>query len=74
MWPFYVLEVQVRFVIIMYMPSFICVQVNNGLVLPDKAALYLTAIEDAEYKEDKIDCELTTSCSSPCLFRCNQIM
>ncbi|KAL8148010.1 protein arginine N-methyltransferase 1-like isoform X2 [Apium graveolens] len=29
--------------------------VNNGLVLPDKAALYLTAIEDAEYKEDKID-------------------
>lgn len=29
--------------------------VPNGLVLPDKAALYLTAIEDAEYKEDKIE-------------------
>ncbi|THU50693.1 hypothetical protein C4D60_Mb06t22990 [Musa balbisiana] len=28
---------------------------NNGIVLPDKASLYLTAIEDAEYKEDKIE-------------------
>ena len=33
-------------------------QVNDGLVLPDKASLYLTAIEDADYKEDKIECEL----------------
>ncbi|XVE54120.1 hypothetical protein DITRI_Ditri03aG0055900 [Diplodiscus trichospermus] len=31
--------------------------VNDGVVLPDKASLYLTAIEDAEYKEDKIECE-----------------
>ena len=30
---------------------------NDGIVLPDKASLYLTAIEDAEYKEDKIECE-----------------
>lgn len=30
-------------------------------MLPDKASLYLTAIEDAEYKEDKIECE-------PCAF------
>ncbi|KAL3535647.1 hypothetical protein ACH5RR_004108 [Cinchona calisaya] len=29
--------------------------VEDGLVLPDKAALYLTAIEDADYKEDKIE-------------------
>nr|CAD1829848.1 unnamed protein product [Ananas comosus var. bracteatus] len=29
--------------------------VNGGVVLPDKASLYLTAIEDAEYKEDKIE-------------------
>jgi protein arginine N-methyltransferase 1 len=29
--------------------------VDDGLVLPDKASLYLTAIEDAEYKEDKIE-------------------
>ncbi|GFY98434.1 arginine methyltransferase 11 [Actinidia rufa] len=35
--------------------------VNNGVVLPDKASLYLTAIEDAEYKEDKIECELIDS-------------
>ncbi|KAM7519593.1 hypothetical protein LguiB_018555 [Lonicera macranthoides] len=29
--------------------------VKDGLVLPDKASLYVTAIEDAEYKEDKIE-------------------
>ncbi|KAL9362422.1 hypothetical protein Peur_045207 [Populus x canadensis] len=29
--------------------------VNDGIVLPDKASLYLTAIEDAEYKDDKIE-------------------
>ncbi|XP_010666534.2 protein arginine N-methyltransferase 1.1 [Beta vulgaris subsp. vulgaris] len=29
--------------------------VENGIVFPDKASLYLTAIEDAEYKEDKIE-------------------
>ncbi|KAL8160838.1 hypothetical protein V2J09_012327 [Rumex salicifolius] len=28
---------------------------NGGLVLPDKASLFLTAIEDADYKEDKIE-------------------
>lgn len=33
-------------------------QVDDGIVLPDKASLYLTAIEDADYKEDKIECEL----------------
>ncbi|KAB2074637.1 hypothetical protein ES319_A07G164700v1 [Gossypium barbadense] len=30
-------------------------QVNDGVVLPDEASLYLTAIEDAEYKDDKIE-------------------
>ncbi|RZC49950.1 hypothetical protein C5167_018386 [Papaver somniferum] len=29
--------------------------VNDGIVLPDKASLYVTAIEDHEYKEDKIE-------------------
>ncbi|MCL7037862.1 hypothetical protein MKW94_016732 [Papaver nudicaule] len=29
--------------------------VNDGIILPDKASLYLTAIEDHEYKEDKIE-------------------
>lgn len=29
--------------------------VKDGVVLPDKASLYLTAIEDADYKEDKIE-------------------
>jgi len=27
----------------------------GGLIFPDRATLYLTAIEDAEYKQDKID-------------------
>ncbi|KAF8053729.1 hypothetical protein N665_1379s0010 [Sinapis alba] len=29
--------------------------VDGGVVLPDKASLYLTAIEDAHYKEDKVE-------------------
>lgn len=29
--------------------------VKDGLVLPDKASLYLTAIEDADYKDEKIE-------------------
>ncbi|CAH8262767.1 unnamed protein product [Arabidopsis lyrata] len=29
--------------------------VDGGIVLPDKASLYLTAIEDAHYKEDKVE-------------------
>ncbi|KAG0485088.1 hypothetical protein HPP92_009167 [Vanilla planifolia] len=29
--------------------------INDGIILPDKASLFLTAIEDAEYKEDKIE-------------------
>ncbi|PKA56276.1 putative protein arginine N-methyltransferase 1 [Apostasia shenzhenica] len=29
--------------------------INGGIILPDKVSLYLTAIEDAEYKEDKIE-------------------
>ncbi|KAK1437589.1 hypothetical protein QVD17_03383 [Tagetes erecta] len=29
--------------------------VSNGIVLPDNATLHLTAIEDSEYKEDKIE-------------------
>ncbi|ONK68440.1 uncharacterized protein A4U43_C05F11550 [Asparagus officinalis] len=32
-------------------------QVNDGIIFPHKAYLYLTAIEDAEYKDDKIECE-----------------
>ncbi|KFK40319.1 protein arginine n-methyltransferase 1 [Arabis alpina] len=29
--------------------------VDGGIVLPDKASLYLTAIEDAHYKQDKVE-------------------
>ncbi|KAM5547445.1 hypothetical protein ABKV19_001772 [Rosa sericea] len=29
--------------------------VDDGILLPDKCSLFLTAIEDAEYKEDKIE-------------------
>ncbi|TYI30244.1 hypothetical protein ES332_A05G372500v1 [Gossypium tomentosum] len=30
-------------------------EVDDGVVLPDEASLYLTAIKDAEYKDDKIE-------------------
>lgn len=29
----------------------------GGLIFPDTATLYLAAIEDADYKEEKINCE-----------------
>lgn len=29
----------------------------GGLIFPDKATLYVCAIEDRQYKEDKINCE-----------------
>lgn len=29
----------------------------GGMIFPDKATLYLCAIEDSEYRNDKIDCE-----------------
>ena len=29
----------------------------DGLIFPDTATLYLAAIEDADYKEEKINCE-----------------
>lgn len=28
----------------------------NGIILPDKAIMQLVAIEDSDYKEDKINC------------------
>jgi type I protein arginine methyltransferase len=31
-------------------------QAKDGLIFPDKASLYLCAIEDSEYREDKINC------------------
>lgn len=40
-----------------YLNYFLFTQVDDGVVLPDKTSLYLTAIEDAEYKDDKIECE-----------------
>lgn len=45
-------------------PFLLPLQVKNGLVLPDKASLYLTAIEDADYKDEKIECEIEHT-SSP---------
>lgn len=32
-------------------------QKPGGLMFPDRATLYITAIEDRQYKEDKINCE-----------------
>lgn len=35
----------------------------NGLIFPDKATIYLGAIEDGDYKEEKIGC-MVFPCSS----------
>jgi len=37
---------------------------KGGLIFPDTATLYLAAIEDQDYKEDKINC--LSVCLSPC--------
>lgn len=34
--------------------------VPGGKIFPDKATMYLAAIEDGEYKEDKIGCQFRT--------------
>lgn len=57
------------------------VQKEGGIIFPDKAVLYLTAIEDGDYKEEKINCECVAfvllllrncericRCPSPCVF------
>jgi protein arginine N-methyltransferase 1 len=30
----------------------------NGLIFPDKATMFMAAIEDAEYRAEKIECKL----------------
>jgi len=37
--------------------------VPGGLIFPDKASLYVCAIEDAEYRAEKIDCKFYTLCT-----------
>ena len=36
--------------------------VEGGMILPDKATLCICAIEDEEYKHEKIDCEWDWLC------------
>ena len=36
-------------------------QQQGGILFPDKACLYVTAIEDRKYKDEKIHCELLDS-------------
>ena len=38
--------------------------VPGGLIFPDKASIYMSGIEDGEYKEEKIGCECPVTCSS----------
>ena len=33
-------------------------QAPDGLIFPDRATLYVCAIEDRQYKDEKINCEL----------------
>ena len=39
----------------------------GGLLLPDKVTLFLAAIEDAEYKDEKIGCKNILQKISKCL-------
>lgn len=41
--------------------------VPGGKIFPDKATMYLTAIEDGEYKDDKIGCKFPCVHSQLCL-------
>jgi type I protein arginine methyltransferase len=34
---------------------------TGGKIFPDKATIYMAAIEDGEYKDDKIGCEVANS-------------
>lgn len=44
----------------------------GGAIFPDQARIYFTAIEDAEYRKDKLDCQFSFASSSfvcePCFF------
>lgn len=33
-------------------------QKEGGILMPDRASIYVAGIEDAEYKSDKIECKL----------------
>lgn len=39
------------------MPCPAPLQAPDGLIFPDRATLYVTAIEDRQYKDYKIHCE-----------------
>lgn len=41
------------FIIILFIPN----QKPGGLIFPDRATLYICAIEDRQYKDEKINCE-----------------
>lgn len=34
-------------------------QKPGGLIFPDRATLYVAAIEDRQYKDDKINCKIS---------------
>lgn len=36
---------------------------QGGKIFPDKATIYMAAIEDGEYKDDKIGCKFILKCS-----------
>jgi type I protein arginine methyltransferase len=40
---------------------------QGGKLFPDRATIYMAAIEDGEYKDDKIGCEYTCLCECFCI-------
>ena len=41
---------------------------DTGLIFPDRATLYVTAIEDRQYKDEKINCKWHGTCHFLCSF------
>ena len=35
----------------------VCLQAKDGIIMPDRATLYINAIEDRQYKDEKIHCK-----------------
>ena len=42
--------------VVRWRPVGVCLQKPGGLIFPDRATLYITSIEDRQYKDEKISC------------------
>lgn len=40
--------------------ALVLTQAPDGVLLPDKATIFLSAIEDSQYKDQRINCKIST--------------